>query len=410
MDQQERIKLAFQEMNRVLGGGIVPGSLVLMAGEPGIGKSTLLLQTTGSLANQGKRVLYVTGEESPHQIRLRSERLGFSGQGIYLLAETDVDMVVDQLEQLKPGLAVIDSIQTLYTQELPSGPGTVAQVRECALRIMRWAKARAVPVILAGHTTKEGDLAGPRVLEHMVDVVLYLEGQQLNPYRILRGAKNRFGSTDEVGMFQMGGSGLEEVPDPSKVLLSQHTEDAIGSTIVPVLEGSRPILMEVQALTSPSVLPAPRRVSNGVDYNRLLILTAVLSRRAGLDLSGQDVIVNVAGGLRINEPATDLAVALAIASSLKNSPVYSGMIALGEVGLSGELRNVPQLPRRLNEAIRLGFVRCLLPETSREDSKGVKGIEPVFAATLGQALRLALPRQRAEYIESPIAELAEEQV
>jgi len=387
-DDQGRIPMAFEELNRVLGGGVVPGSLVLMAGEPGVGKSTLLLQTAQFVASRGDRVLYVTGEESVQQVKLRSERLGFSGQGIYLLAETDVDEVVEQLERSQPALAMVDSIQTLYTQDVPSGPGSVAQVRECALRLMRWAKARAVPVFIAGHMTKDGTLAGPRVLEHMVDVVLYLEGENLSSYRILRGAKNRFGSTNEVGIFQMGGKGLEEVTDPSRVLLSQHREEAVGSAIVPVLEGSRPLLVEVQALTSPSILAAPRRVANGIDYNRLLMLAAVLSRRVGLNLSNQDVIVNVVGGLKIREPATDVAVALAMASSLRNAPLSPGMVVLGEVGLSGELRTVPQMERRLNEASRLGFRRCLLP-TSQVVAEE---IEPVYAQTLSEALRQCLPR------------------
>ena len=399
-NDQERIPLAFGELNRVLGGGVVPGSLVLMAGEPGVGKSTLLLQTANFAASVGNKVLYVTGEESVHQIKLRSERLGFSGQGIYLLAEMDVDEVVQQLERFQPSLAMVDSVQTLYTQEITSGPGSVAQVRESTLRLMRWAKARAVPVLLAGHVTKDGALAGPRVLEHMVDAVLYLEGENLNAYRILRGVKNRFGSTNEVGIFQMGSNGLEEVQDPSRVLLSQHMEEAVGSAIVPILEGSRPLLIEVQALTSPSTLAVPRRIANGMDYNRLLMLAAVLSRRVGLNLSNQDTIVNVVGGLKIREPATDVAVALAIASSLRNTPLNPGMVALGEVGLSGELRTVPQLQRRLNEASRLGFHQCVLPEPAREDTRGVEGIEPVFVPTLAQALRHCLPRRR----ESPTAD------
>ena len=393
-DEQGRIPLGLGELDRVLGGGVVPGSLVLMAGEPGIGKSTLLLQTAGFVASQGNGVVYISGEESVHQIKLRSERLGVSGKGIYLLAETDAEEVVQQLENFQPTLAIVDSIQALYTPEVPSGQGSVAQVRECAIRLMRWAKARAIPVLIAGHMTKDGSLAGPRVLEHMVDVVLYLEGEDLGTYRILRGAKNRFGSTNEVGLFQMGGSGLEEVSDPSRVLLSERREEAVGSAIVPILEGSRPLLVEVQALTSPSVLPVPRRIANGVDYNRLLMLAAVLSRRVGLSLSSQDIIVNVVGGLKIREPATDLAVALAVASSLRNAPLSPGMVALGEVGLTGELRSVPQLQRRLDEASRLGFRRCLIPASARQDSRGIEGIEPVPSPTLAHALRRCLARRK----------------
>ena len=386
----------------------MPGSLVLLAGEPGVGKSTLLLQTAQHIASAEHRVLYVTGEESVHQTKLRSERLGFSGQGIYLLAETDVDEIVQQLERFQPTLAIVDSIQTLYTREIPSGPGGVAQVRDCALRLMRWAKARSVPVIMAGHVTKDGSLAGPRVLEHMVDVVLYLEGENLSAHRILTGTKNRFGSTNDVGIFQMGGNGLEEVTDPSLVLLSQHREGAVGSAIVPVLEGSRPLLVEVQALTSPSSLAVPRRVANGVDYNRLLLLTAVLSRRVGLNLSNQDIIVNVVGGLKIREPAADMVVALAIASSLRNAPVNPGMVVLGEVGLSGELRSVPQLQRRLNEAARLGFQQCLLPASCRDDSIHVEGIEPLFAATLAHALRRCLPKPKESQAVYDSAEYEDE--
>ncbi len=406
-DEGHRIPLAFPDLNRVLGGGLVPGSLTLMAGEPGVGKSTLLLQTASSLATSGSRVLYVTGEESPQQIKLRSQRLGFSGQGIYLLSETDVDEIVQHLERFRPAVAIVDSIQTLYTPEVPSGPGSVGQVRECALRLMRWAKARAVPVLLAGHLTKDGALAGPRVLEHMVDVVLYLEGETLSAYRILRGAKNRFGSTNEVGIFQMGVGGLEEVSDPSSFLLSQRQEGAVGSAIVPILEGSRPLLVEVQALTSPSVLAVPRRVANGVDHNRLLMLVAVLSRRANLNLSGQDIIVNVVSGLQIREPASDTAIALAIASSLRNIPVSPGMVALGEVGLSGELRSVPQLRRRLDEAARLGFSRCLVPASAAERPGKADRVEALFASTLSDALRRCLDRGRGQAAQ-PSVEFAEE--
>ena len=409
-DEQRRIPFGFSELNRVLGGGAVPGTLVLMAGEPGVGKSTLLLQTAAFVAGSGEKVMYVTGEESVHQIKLRSERLGTSGRGIFLLTETDVDEVVQQLEAFRPSLAMVDSIQTLYTGEAPSGHGSVAQVRECTLRLMRWAKARAVPVLIAGHVTKDGALAGPRVLEHMVDVVLYLEGENLSAYRILRSVKNRFGSTNEVGIFQMEGDGLREVSDPSRVLLSQHQEGAVGSAIVPILEGSRPMLVEVQALTSSSVLAVPRRVANGTDYNRLLMLVAVLSRRAGLSLSNQDIIVNVVGGLKVREPAIDLAVALAIASSLRNSPLDSETVALGEVGLSGELRSVPQLQRRLHEGSRLGFRRCLLPHSARTELDGPAGIETVFSPTLADALRRSLPGRRPGQATEPLADILEERV
>ena len=385
-----RIELPSQELNRVLGGGIVAGSVVLLAGEPGVGKSTLLLQIAQHISSRGQTVLYVSGEESPQQIKLRSERLGFPGKGIFLLSETDVDVVIDKLEESRPALAIVDSIQTLYSADVPSGPGSVVQIREAGLKLMRWAKARHVPVFLAGHVTKDGSVAGPRVLEHMVDVVTYLEAQEFGTFRLLRSDKNRFGSTAEVGVFEMTGQGLVEVSDPSKVLLAERYDGAVGAALVPVLEGSRPLLLEVQALTSPSQLPAPRRVANGVDYNRLLMLTAVASRRAGLDLSGQDIIVSVAGGLRVSEPAADLAVVLAIASSLHNRPLDSKLVVLGEVGLGGEVRSVPQVQRRLQEALRLGLTRSILPETASGDGSRLPELELVFVRTLRQAIRAAL--------------------
>lgn len=390
LDSQHRIESPCQELNRVLGGGIVPGSVILLAGEPGVGKSTLLLQVAKDMAAAGRSVLYVSGEESPHQIKLRSERLGFAGQGVFLLSETDVDAVINRLEETRPGLAIIDSVQTLYSQDSPSGPGSVVQIREAGLRLMRWSKARQVPVLLAGHVTKDGSVAGPKVLEHMVDVVTYLESQEFGAFRMLRCTKNRFGSTDEVGVFEMTEAGLVEVLDPSKTLLSQRYDQAVGSALVPVLEGSRPLMLEVQALTSYSHLPAPRRVANGVDHNRLLMLTAVAGRRAGLDLSGQDIIVNVAGGMRISEPAADLAIVLAIASSLHNRPLASDMVVFGEVGLGGEVRTVPQVQRRLQEAQRLGLTRSVLSDTAFDTDACPPGMNLVFARTVSQAIKAGL--------------------
>ena len=387
-----RASTGFPDLDRVLGGGLVRGSLVLMAGEPGIGKSTLLLQAAEHVALGGGRVMYVTGEESAHQIKLRSDRLGLSGRGVYLMSETDVDETMERLDSFGPSLVIIDSVQTLYSGEVSSSPGSVSQVRECGLKLMRWVKAGSTPLIMAGHVTKDGNLAGPRVLEHMVDVVLYMEGESLSAYRIVRGVKNRFGSTNEVGMFEMAGDGLRQVDDASRALISQRREGAIGSAVIPVLEGSRPLMIEIQALASPSFLNAPRRVGNGVDYNRLLMLVAVLSRRIGLSLSNQDIIVNVVGGLSVHEPAADLAICLAIASSLRNTPLPPDLVALGEVGLSGELRNVPQADRRLDEAARLGFGRCLVPAGSRGGESAVDGISAVRAGTLRQALGLCFPR------------------
>ncbi len=387
-----RISLGFSDLDRVLGGGLVAGSLILMAGEPGIGKSTLLLQVAEHVAGKGHGVLYITGEESAHQIKLRADRLDLSGQRVYLASETDVDEIMQHLDSIHPALAIIDSIQTLYSSEVSSAPGSVAQVRECGLKLMRWSKASSIPLILAGHVTKDGTLAGPRVLEHMVDAVLYMEGENLNTYRIIRGVKNRFGSTNEVGMFEMTGDGLREVKDASQVLISERRDGAVGSAVIPTLEGSRPIMVEIQALASPSFLNVPRRVGNGVDYNRLLMLVAVLSRRVGLNISNQDIIVNVVGGLRVHEPATDVAVCLAIASSFRNIALPPDVVGLGEVGLSGELRGVPQTGRRLDEAARLGFGRCLVPGSSKEGPSQEDSIQMMRAGTLTQALRWCFPR------------------
>jgi len=396
LEDSPRRAAGFPEVDRVLGGGLVPGSLVLMAGEPGIGKSTLLLQLAQAQAQDGEKVLYISGEESERQVRLRAQRLNLSGGGVFFVAETALERVVEHLESARPGLGIVDSIQALYVGDLPSGPGTVAQVRECVRRLMGWAKSRRVPLLIAGHVTKDGTLAGPRVLEHMVDVVLYLEGESLSAHRLLRSAKNRFGPTSEVGVFQMGSEGLTEVADPSRALLSERTEQAVGSAIVPTLEGSRPLVVEVQALTSPSVLAAPRRVANGVDYRRLLMLAAVLSQRAGLRLGSQDIIVNVAGGLRVSEPASDLAVSLAIASSYRNTPLRPGLAALGEVVLSGEIRAVSQLERRLQEASRLGFSRCLVPSSSLKALKGDGGIRLEGVTTLREAIQASLPRRKRQ--------------
>ena len=395
LEDQARLSLPFDEVNRVLGGGLVPGSLILVAGEPGIGKSTLLLQLASAVAQDKGKVAYVSGEESGPQVKLRAQRLGISGEGLYFLTTAEVGEALAHLDKLNPALAVVDSIQTMYTQSLPSGPGTVMQIRECTRLLMQWAKAKGIPVLLTGHVTKGGDVAGPRVLEHMVDVVLYMEGEPISSLRLLRSIKNRFGSTNEVGVFEMGSTGLLEVSDPSRVFLSEHREGAIGSAILPTLEGSRPLMVEVQALTSPSALPTPRRIANGVDFNRLLLVSAVLTQRVGLPLSGQDIIVNVAGGLRIGEPAADLGIALAIASSFRNSPLHPSLVAIGEVGLSGEVRRIPQMERRIGEAARLGFTKCLIPANAKEGLPGEEGLELVPVGTLSQALRLALPRHKS---------------
>ncbi len=390
-----RLEVPFDELSRVLGGGLVAGSVVLMAGEPGVGKSTLLLQTAQHIASNSGRVAYVCGEESAYQVKLRADRLGLSGAGIQMLSETDVGLVLQQLEAMEPVMVVVDSVQTLHQPEVGSGPGSAAQVRECGLLVTRWAKDHSVPTIMTGHITKDGNVAGPMVLEHMVDVVLQLESDEVGHYRLLRSIKNRFGSTNEIGVFQMSGTGMEEVPDPSSTMLAQRGEGAIGSAIVPVIEGTRPLLVEVQALTSPTVLPVPRRIANGLDFNRLLMLVAVLTRRVGINLSNQDVIVNVAGGFKVREPAADLAVALAIVSSARDTPLDTGLAALGEVGLSAELRDVPQAERRLAELGRLGFSACVLPTSAREKIESA-GVRPIQAANLRQAIAHGLASRREE--------------
>jgi len=359
-----RFQLGYFEANRVLGGGLVPGSLVLVGGEPGIGKSTLLLQISAMMAENNKVVAYISGEESINQVKLRSERLGIEGKGIYFLSEPDLVAVLECLEELSPELAIIDSIQTMYLEDAAGMPGSISQVRECTWRLERWAKQKGIPLLITGHVTKEGAIAGPGTLEHIVDVVLYFEGEAFSSYRVLRSVKNRFGSTHEVGIFEMSDKGLIEVGNPSQVFLSAYKDGTMGSVVVPTLEGNRPLLVEIQALTTPNSFGQPRRVANGVDFNRLLLIIAVLTKRAGLKLFNQDIIVNVTGGLRVNEPAVDLGIASAIASSFSDAKPISGLVALGEVGLNGELRGVSHIERRIAEAIRLGFKSCLMPRLS----------------------------------------------
>jgi len=393
LEAEDRFPLPLSEFNRVMGGGVVPGSLVLIAGEPGIGKSTLLLQVSDLAAQTRGNVVYISGEETLRQIKLRAKRLKITGDNLYLLAETNLDVILNQIEESSPGLVVVDSIQTVYLPELDTTPGSITQVRDCTIGLMRWAKLSATPVFIAGHVTKEGAIAGPRVLEHIVDVVLYLEGESFSSHRLLRCTKNRFGSTNEVGIFEMKGEGLVEVTDPSQALLSQRLSQGIGSVVVPTLEGSRPLLVEIQALTNPTSFGLPRRTANGIDFGRLLLITAVLSRRVGLKLSNQDIITNVTGGLKISEPAADLGIALAIASSYRDIPADPTLAAVGEVGLSGELRAVPQLERRVKETARLGFKRCLIPRAGAKIN--TQDIELVPASTLKEAIGLGLSRQAA---------------
>jgi len=393
-EEMPRLVLPSAEFNRVLGGGIVPGSLVLLSGDPGIGKSTLLLQVSAMIAQQGKKVVYASGEESLYQTRLRADRLGVKGEGLYLLAETDFEVILQRMEEISPSLGVIDSIQTVYLRELEGAAGSISQIRECTLRLMQWAKLSAIPLLITGHVTKEGAIAGPKALEHIVDVVLYLEGESFSTYRLLRGVKNRFGSTNEVGIFEMREQGLVEVENPSQVFLSQRSKGAIGSVVAPTLEGTRPLLVEMQALTTTTSFGLPRRTANGVDFNRLLLIIAVLTKRAGLKLFNQDIIVNVVGGLKISEPAADLAVALSIASSFSDKEVDPNLVAVGEVGLSGEVRGVPQLERRLIEAARQGFTHCVGPRVSLSSLTPPQGMRTLAVNSLREALKVALkPRQ-----------------
>ncbi|WP_423224381.1 DNA repair protein RadA [Candidatus Amarolinea aalborgensis] len=389
-DGYARIPVPMGELSRVLGGGIVPGSAVLIGGDPGIGKSTLLLQMCSMLAQRGV-VLYVSGEESAAQIKLRAERLGITDQTLFVLADTHVESMMVHMQNLQPSLVVVDSIQAIYTETISSAAGSVSQVRESAAMLVRAAKAQNTPIFLVGHVTKEGAIAGPRVLEHMVDVVLYLEGERFHTYRLLRGVKNRFGATDEVGVFEMGAQGMSEVTNPSEVFLAERLPNAAGSAIAVTMEGTRPLLVEMQALSSTTSFSMPRRTANGIDFNRLLLLVAVLSKRVGLRLSDQDVFVNVVGGLTVEEPAADLPVAVAIASSYKNTPVAADVALMGEVGLSGELRAISQLSKRLNEAAKLGFKRAIVPRNSQRKLDGAPGsIEVIGVRTISEAIEAAL--------------------
>ncbi len=389
---EQRVPVPLEEMSRVLGGGIVPGSVVLISGDPGIGKSTLLLQLAALLGAGPQRVLYVSGEESLQQIKMRADRLAMLSPNLFVLAETNLGQILGQIEQLRPGLTIIDSVQSIYSEELTSSPGSVSQVRECASALQRQAKALGVSTFLVGHVTKSGAIAGPRILEHIVDTVLYLEGERFHSYRLLRSVKNRFGSTNEVGVFEMTDKGMIEVANPSQVFLEERIEHATGSAVAVTMEGTRPILVEIQALVSQGAPERPRRTCNGVDINRVLLLIAVLSKRVGLSLGDQDVFVNVVGGLRVQEPAVDLAIATAIASSLYNRPVHPELAIFGEVGLAGELRSVGQSERRLREAAKLGFGRILMPRLRGDGQLQGSGATPVYCRTLAQAVSTALER------------------
>ena len=385
----ERLQVGIGEFDRVLGGGIMPGSVVLVGGDPGIGKSTILLQMAGQLAASNFRIAYISAEESAAQIRLRAGRLGALSEDLQVMAETNLNAILDQLKAADPVAIVIDSIQTIYMPELESAPGSVTQVRECAARLVYLAKESGIPVFLVGHVTKEGTVAGPRVLEHLVDTVLYLEGERHHHFRILRAAKNRFGSTNEIGIFEMRDQGLIEVANPSEILLAERAEGVSGSAIVCSMEGTRPLLIEIQALVSRSSFGYPQRVATGIDAKRLSIIIAVLEKRCGHDLSGEDIFVNVVGGMRLDEPSVDMGVGLAIVSSFRNRPIDAQTVAIGEVGLGGEIRPVNQIDRRVTEARSLGFERCLVACSNLKGWKRPEGMEVVGVGGLEAAEELA---------------------
>ena len=387
MSEEIRLSTGISELDRVLGGGAVVGSLVLVGGAPGIGKSTLLLQMCGNLPK--RKILYVTGEESERQLKLRAVRLGVEEENILVLPETDLDAIIDSINVQEPELVIIDSIQTISGDDIASAPGSISQVRECTMRIMRLTKEKGLTVFIVGHVTKEGSIAGPKVLEHMVDCVLYFEGERNTSFRILRAAKNRFGSTNEIGVFEMDDAGLKCVDNPSEMLLSGRPENAPGTCVACVIEGSRPLLAEVQALVTPSNYNASRR-SNGVDYNRAAMLLAVIEKRGGLPVSSCDAYINVIGGLNLDEPAADLATALAIASSYIDRPLGTDLAAIGEIGLSGEIRSVSMINQRLTEISRLGFRRCVIPAHVRDEIKKPEGLELIPVKNIREAILTVL--------------------
>lgn len=384
--QDDRIPTGIGELDRVLGGGLVQGAVILIGGDPGIGKSTLVLQALTSLACSGIHALYVSGEESLRQLRMRAERLGSLPENLFILAETSLETIIEHIREFKPKILVIDSVQTIYTGELESAPGSVSQLRETSARLISLAKQSETATFLVGHVTKEGAIAGPRVLEHMVDTVLYFEGDRGHSYRILRAVKNRFGSTDEIGVFEMGSSGLMEVASPSELFISERPENAPGSTVVPSIEGTRPILVEVQALTAPTPLAMPRRTAIGIDQNRTSVLVAVLEKKLGMTLFNQDIFLNVAGGIRLNEPGVDLGIITSIVSSKLEKPMPANTVVCGEVGLTGEVRAISQITPRIKEAERLGFSQCILPEKNIKNHPASAKIKLVGVKSVQEAI------------------------
>lgn len=390
--KEPRITTSMKEFNRVLGGGIVPGSLVLIGGDPGIGKSTLILQVSSQLAEKQLPVLYVSGEESTRQTKLRADRLGIKADLLYVLSETNLFDIGKQIEEIKPSFVVIDSIQTIFKEEVTSAPGSVSQVRECTVELMKIAKSNGIPIFIVGHVTKEGAIAGPRLLEHMVDAVLYFEGERHHTYRILRGVKNRFGSTNEMGIFEMKEEGLREVLNPSEIFLEERSQGTAGSTVVASMEGTRPVLVEIQALISPTSFGNPRRTATGIDHNRVPLLMAVLEKRVGLMLQNQDAYIKVAGGVKLDEPAIDLALAVSIASSFRDQPTQPDDIFIGEVGLTGEIRRVSRIEQRVQEAAKLGFKRVICPKNNLDGWTFPAGIRVIGVGTVQEALDVALAR------------------
>ncbi|MFD2445263.1 DNA repair protein RadA [Bacillus sp. CGMCC 1.16607] len=387
---EPRVKTDLNELNRVLGGGVVRGSLVLIGGDPGIGKSTLLLQVSNQLAIHQHRVLYISGEESLRQTKLRADRLGVISENLLVYSETNLESINQTIEEMSPNFVIVDSIQTVFHPNVTSAPGSVSQVRECTAELMRIAKTKGIAIFIVGHVTKEGSIAGPRLLEHMVDTVLYFEGERHHTYRILRAVKNRFGSTNEMGIFEMKEAGLEEVENPSEIFLEERSQGAAGSTVVASMEGTRPVLVEVQALISPTSFGNPRRMATGIDHNRVPLLMAVLEKRVGMLLQNQDAYLKVAGGVKLDEPAIDLAIAVSIASSFHDKPTRPTDCIIGEVGLTGEVRRVSRIEQRVQEAAKLGFERVILPANNLGGWKAPNGIELIGVSTVGQALKATL--------------------
>ncbi|MCM3791011.1 DNA repair protein RadA [Domibacillus indicus] len=386
--QEPRVETDLKELNRVLGGGVVPGSLVLIGGDPGIGKSTLLLQVSSQLSSKGSNVLYISGEESVKQTKMRASRMGINEQSLYIYAETNLQLIHSAIENMKPQFVIIDSIQTVHHPEVTSAPGSVSQVRECTAELMRIAKVNNIAIFIVGHVTKEGAIAGPRLLEHMVDTVLYFEGERHHTYRILRAVKNRFGSTNEMGIFEMKEAGLEEVANPSEIFLEERTKGTSGSTVVASMEGTRPVLVEIQALVSPTVFGNPRRMATGIDHNRVTLIMAVLEKRVGLLLQNQDAYLKVAGGVKLDEPAIDLAVAVSIASSFRDEPTGASDCLIGEVGLTGEVRRVSRIEQRVNEAAKLGFTRIIVPSNNIGGWTAPAGVQIIGVSTVNEALKM----------------------